>query len=108
MNKYEVDKHRYKRCLAHIVNKKLESQPKYRNLIHSGALRFLSQVSIELRNQANQHAHEVGSDMTSFRRVLHTTKSNHNHLCTAADFVCINGIVDFLEVLETKKERECH
>ncbi|KJA13221.1 hypothetical protein HYPSUDRAFT_485376 [Hypholoma sublateritium FD-334 SS-4] len=103
MTKEAVDEHRYRKCLALLADKKLESQPLYHKLVQSGSLRFLSQASINLRNQANTHAHEVGSDMTSFRKALLKTKSMHNHLCTAADFVCINGIVDFLEVLETKK-----
>lgn len=106
-NKEKIDTYRYEKCVRFLNNKQLTSRSIYRNLISSGSLRYISQATIELRNQANTHAHDLGTNMSRFRRVLHTTKSTHNHLCSASEFVHINGIVDFLEVLEKDKKKEC-
>ena len=102
MNKDKLNDYRYQTCLAFIEAKNLASEPKYQNLIDSGTLRYLCQTTIELRQQANHHAHEIDINISDFREVLHTTKATRSDLCTASEFVSINGIVDFLIDVQAK------
>lgn len=97
MSKDEVDEYRYLFCLELIRTNHLESKPEYKHLIDSDTLKYLCKTTIELRQQANEHAHEIKLDMHDFREVLHMTKSTCDDLCSASEFVCLNAIVDFLE-----------
>ncbi len=91
MDKDTLNNYRFENCLAFIKAK--DSKAEYQNLINSGTLRYLCQTTIELRQLANHHAHEIDMDMRDFREVLHAAIS-----ATPANLspLMINGIVEFL------------
>ena len=103
MDKDVLNGYRFQNCLAFITAKQLALKTEYKNLINSGALEYLCQTTIELRQLANHHAHEIDIDMCDFREVLHMTKATRSDLCNASEFVSIDSIVEFLMDVEVKK-----
>ena len=100
MDKDVLNNYRFQNCLAFIEAKSLNLKSEYQQLITSGTLRYLCQTTIELRQLANHHAHEIDIELSDFREVLHMTKATRSDLCNASEFVSINGIVEFLIAVE--------
>ena len=100
MDKDVLNGYRFQNCLAFIEAKSLNLKSEYQQLITSGTLRYLWQTTIELRQLANHHAHEIDIKLSDFREVLHMTKATRSDLCNASEFVSINGIVEFLIAVE--------
>lgn len=93
-NEEAVDEYRFQTCYNFILAKGLASQLSYSGLIHSGTLRFVCKTNIDIRKKANSHAHNV--DVSALKESMRKTMGDRNDLCTPADLICINGIIDFL------------
>lgn len=96
MDEAAINAHRFKTLHRFLIAKGLMSDPRYVTLVNSGTLKYLCQTNIDIRKQANEHAHEV--NVAGLRSVLlrATTTPGHSNVCTAGDMVCINGAIEFL------------
>ena len=94
MDEAAIDTHRFKTLRRFLVKKGLMLDPRYTTLVDSGTLKYLCQTNIDIRKQANEHAHEV--NVNGLRSVLLRATTTHSNVCTAGDMVCINGAIDFL------------
>ena len=91
---------RYDACLAMLQGKGLMKRPEYLKLFKSGTLKFLSQSTIDLREQANVDAHEIkAGGMPAFKKVLLEASSIRDDLCSEKDFPCIINLIEFVEAV---------
>ncbi|KJA12660.1 hypothetical protein HYPSUDRAFT_210262 [Hypholoma sublateritium FD-334 SS-4] len=98
-----LDNYRYNACLALLSAKKLDILPQYQALISSNSLKFLTQSSIDLRNQANLNAHTL-AEMSELRQFLDRAKTDNviDSICSPSDLSGIEGTMAFVEFFQTK------
>ncbi|KJA13034.1 hypothetical protein HYPSUDRAFT_60108 [Hypholoma sublateritium FD-334 SS-4] len=94
MDEAAIDEHRFKTLHHLLVKKGLMSDPRYIALVNTGTLRYLSQTNIDIRKQANRHAHEV--NVAGLHSVLLRATTTQSNVCSEGDMICINSAIDFL------------
>lgn len=96
MDQAAIDKHRFKAFSRMLSVKGLMSDQRYITLVDSGTLEFLCQTTIDIRKQANDHAHQVNVDGLRSVLLQATTTAGHTNICSEGDMASINGAIDFL------------
>ncbi len=96
MDQAEIDKHRFKAFRRLLSLKGLMSDQRYIALVDSGTLEFLCQTNIDIRKQANDHAHQVNVDGLRSVLLQATTTAGYTNICSEGDMTSINGAIDFL------------
>lgn len=89
------DNARFNNCLRLITAKGLHRRPDYNALITSGTLRFLTQTTTPLRDDANAQAHFV-LDTNQYRALLHEAVTDPR-ICPAETIGTVSSILDFVE-----------
>ncbi|KJA20600.1 hypothetical protein HYPSUDRAFT_203584 [Hypholoma sublateritium FD-334 SS-4] len=95
-----LDSTRYQACCRLLAQRSKISLPEYVQLIRSGTLRFLTQSSINLRNHANENAHElVEPQIANLRQCLDRAKKDNviDTICSSEDLSGIEGTMAFIE-----------
>lgn len=100
-----LDLHRYNACCGLLAQKSKISLPEYVQLIQSNTLRFLTKSSIDLRNHANENAHELAeSQISDLRQCLDRAKKDNiiDAICSSNDLSGIEGTMAFIESSDPK------
>lgn len=99
----QLDQGRFQKCFLLLTAKGFTSLPEYQNLIQSGTLHFLTQSSIELRNDANMDAHEL-IGMSDLRQYIDKARADNviNKVCSVKDLTGIEGVMNFLDSHQPK------
>ncbi|KJA14079.1 hypothetical protein HYPSUDRAFT_59574 [Hypholoma sublateritium FD-334 SS-4] len=95
-----LDLGRYKACCKLLTQGGKMLSPAYIALIQSNTLRFLMQSSIDLRNHANENAHELAqSQISDLRQCLDRAKKDNiiDTICSSSDLSGIEGTMAFIE-----------
>ncbi|KAF9472395.1 hypothetical protein BDN70DRAFT_938223 [Pholiota conissans] len=98
------DDERYQTCLKLISNKKLNDLPEYKALVDSGTLKFVTQGTTQLREEANYQAHDL-LDMERFRTLLEQAEKDKDGelICPRKEVPSVRGLIHFVEATRAKQ-----